>query len=238
MAPTTDDRDDDKAWLDALAGRPASVMDGRASRQVELLRQALDSRKGRLEAEVPVADEELFGRIEDDFLRARQGQSPHRGARRRQRDDESDGIYLLSIQPRALYRLRSSDLRPDLSGANSIRPKSHPWIWGLAAITLVALVTLQQWSPTGDNEHLILRGPADAVQIVDDPDARLAELTTLLKAEGATPEVQRDKNGTVRLTVTASDAVLDALATQRLQPQPQDGKVVLILQKPPADKKP
>jgi hypothetical protein len=212
MTPKTDDRDDDKAWLDALAGRSAAVMEGRASRQVELLQRALDARKSRLEAEVPVADEELFGRIEEEVLDSRRsGQSDAIGMGRFRIEDPSDAVS---------------------------RSHPRPWIWGLAAVTFVAFVTLQQWSQNGDNEHLILRGPADVVQFVDDPDARLVELTALLRAAGATPEVQRDKGGTVRLTVTASDAVLDALATQRLQPQPQDGKVVLILQKTAADNKP
>ena len=62
-----------------------------------------------------------------------------------------------------------------------------------------------------------------------DPQARLVSLQAALQAVGAAPRVSPLPDGRIRLEVTATPAVLDELARQRLEPLVVGGQVTLLL---------
>lgn len=79
--------------------------------------------------------------------------------------------------------------------------------------------------------RLILRGQG-TVLIVQDTQARAAELVVGLKAAGVEPTLQSDKLGSFQLKFLATDAALEYLNTQRIEAQPVDGWVTLTLMQP------
>ncbi|MFN9475570.1 hypothetical protein, partial [Acidovorax sp.] len=136
-----------------------------------------------------------------------------------------------------------SDGRAPVPGGQPIplpterRGRVHPWLWGLAAsIMLGTVLTASLWMTRGDGEHEVLRGPKETILIDSDPSARLAQLRVLLEGAGATPDVRVDKAGTIVITVAGTPQVLDALGGERIYPQPTDGKIILVIEKPAAQK--
>lgn len=105
-------------------------------------------------------------------------------------------------------------------------------VWGLAAtVVLVVGLGLQLggWFGSTDSADT-LRGGGPITQMqVSQPEARLAELLTGLQAAGARPEVRRLDGGRLQLRVTASEAVLDYLASQRIEPTLANGSLTLLL---------
>jgi hypothetical protein len=110
-------------------------------------------------------------------------------------------------------------------------------VWGLAASLLLGVsVLLQQggWLGAGDADRL--RGGSDraTMLLVNDPEARLVELLAGLRAVGASPQVERQAGGRIKLQMAGDPAVLDYLASQRIEPQLVNGQVSLILSPPSA----
>lgn len=111
--------------------------------------------------------------------------------------------------------------------------------WGIAASLVLGVALVFQLADpfNRDAEQDILRGGSNAtVLIVPDPEARLTELLGLLKAAGAEPTIKRSGDHSIILTTGATQAVLDALREQRIEPSVKDGQVTLIL-KPAAAKR-
>lgn len=65
MTEPTREHKDHEAWLAILAGREGALADGIAAAQATTLRKALQSRRARIEADLPVGDPALFSRILD-----------------------------------------------------------------------------------------------------------------------------------------------------------------------------
>jgi hypothetical protein len=59
-----------------------------------------------------------------------------------------------------------------------------------------------------------------------------------LRSVGEEPVIERLSNGSIVLTITASQNVLDYLDTQRILPKIVDGKTTLLLMRPQAGTKP
>ena len=200
--PAPDDNADAQ-WLAALAGQPDALADARLNQQAAALRQALQQRSRQLDEAVPAADAALWQQLQ--FRLRREG---------------------LLKQPPRWQRLPA---------------------WGLAAtVALAAGLGLQLggsaggwfggwlggWfggGPGGDSGADVLRGGPGLQLRVSQPEARLAELLAGLQAAGAKPTVSRPGGGRILLQVAASEAVLDYLASQRIEPPRADGLVTLLL---------
>lgn len=113
-------------------------------------------------------------------------------------------------------------------------------VWGLAATLALAVgLGLQLGGRPdgwfggwigGDSGADVLRGGGAGMQLrVSEPDARLVELLAGLQAAGAQPVVSRLGGGRIQLQVAPSEAVLDYLAGQRIEPPRADGVITLLL---------
>ena len=126
-----------------------------------------------------------------------------------------------------LFRLK----REGLLKAN--RPWHNPMLWGLAATLVLGVgVVLQMGGiyPGQDDADTLRGGGKATVLVVDNPEVRLVELLSGLKAAGVEPVVKRETGGLILLTAKSSDRVLDYLREQRIEPMVVDGMVTLSLQ--------
>ena len=149
---------------------------------------------------------------------------------------EADAALFEQLQ----FRLR----REGLTASPARRPQ---WpVWGLAATLLIGLAWVLQaggylkgdavMGDAGTGADTLRGGGPDTLLLVADPEIRLAELLAGLRAAGATPQVEPLGAGRIRLRVAASPAVLDYLASQRIEPDVTQGQIVLMLA-PPAAKR-
>jgi hypothetical protein len=203
---------DDAAWLATLAGQENTAADASTRAQAEALRTALQAQSQRMDSRVPLADDAQYQQL--------------------------------------LFRLRGERLAGNASPLTHVMEwgrargqmaaramASHNTLaWGLAAFAvLVVGVALQlnrvPQGSDGPDMRLILRGQG-TVLIVQDTQARAAELVAGLKAAGVEPTLQSDKLGSFQLKFLATDAALDYLNTQRIEAQPVDGWVTLTLMQP------
>ena len=129
------------------------------------------------------------------------------------------------------FRLR----REGLTGHHPAAAFATRWpVWGLAATVVLGVavyvgVASQHTPPEAATD--VLRGGAGQVLElrVADPQARLVSLQAALQAAGAAPRIFPLPDGRIRLEVTATPAVLDELARQRLEPLVLGGQVTLLL---------
>ena len=105
-----------------------------------------------------------------------------------------------------------------------------------ASLLLGVSVLLQQGGWLGAEDADRLRGGSEqaTMLLVNDPEARLVELLAGLRAAGAKPQVERQAGGRIKLQMAGDPAVLDYLASQRIEPQLVQGQVSLILARPKA----
>lgn len=125
-----------------------------------------------------------------------------------------------------LFRLRREGL------ASSSRGWRNPMLWGMAATIVMGVgVVIQMGNFDSDGyEKDILRGAEHAtVLIVTNPETRLVELQAGLQIAGEVPKIDRLANGSIVLTVKATEKVLAYLLTQRLEPEILGGNSVLKL---------
>lgn len=211
---------DDEQWLGALAGRADPSGDTKSNLQALALRRALQARAEVLEAKVPFADEDQYQKL------------------------------LLRLQREKLLASKSgwrtSPIWVKTTGVLGLSADVIPWkspmVWGLTAtlvIGIAAVINIQNSATEkSEAEFLLLRGGNVTTLIVKEPELRLVELLQGLRAAGEEPVVARISNGSIILTVTASQKVLDYLDTQRIVPTVVDGKTTLLLIQPKATSKP
>lgn len=220
MTPTPLPRDQDAAWLEALAGRPASELDEATRDEVERLRRALAQRKAELESLVPVAAERDFERLRERLM----VEQPE-----------------YTQRPSTVADDGSREVRDEAPGR---RPAANYAIfrWSIAAALVLGTALIVQMGVfdgrDGARDHEILRGEVTTSQIVEDPRARAAELQQLLQRAGASPVVEPLEDGRVVLRVPATPEVLEALGQQRILPQTKDGQIVLVLERPATSNSP
>jgi hypothetical protein len=244
MNRADDKRDDDAAWLETLAGRQTPVPDGRVTLQAASLRRALLVRRSRLEAQVPKSDQALCERILEEIEATEHAQASNKSRAAVDVDEASAGSSTRSISAGRFYRVPVQGTDGD--DEHVVRRRDHPvykagrnpWIWGFATMTLAAVIAIPIWlgSDGGDDELVLRSGPNVTAQIVADPDSRAKELSDLLQSAGVTPRLERRKDGAVVILIESTPEALDVLASQRLMPQPKDGKIVIWLEKPSSKK--
>jgi hypothetical protein len=125
-----------------------------------------------------------------------------------------------------LFRLRREGL------ASSSHGWRNPMLWGMAATIVMGIgVVIQMGNFDSDGyEKDILRGAEHATAlIVTNPEARLVELQAGLQIAGEVPKIDRLANGSIVLTVKATEKVLAYLLTQRLEPEVSGGNSILKL---------
>ncbi len=203
---------DDAAWLATLAGQSSSGLPPAERAQAEALRAALQAQSQRMDAHVPPADEAQYQQLL--FRLRREGLTGKTGA----------------MTPVIAWGRSKGQMAARAMASHSTLT------WGLAAfaVLMVAVALQLNRAPQGSDGpdmRLILRGQS-TVLIVPDPQARAAELVAGLKASGADPAVVVGQDGQIQLKFQASDAVLEFLNTQRIEPQAVEGWVVLTLQTP------
>jgi hypothetical protein len=104
--------------------------------------------------------------------------------------------------------------------------------YALAACLVLTVGILIRVNQAGEEseDDLVTRGGQSALtQVVDAPEARLQELATMSMAAGKVPTIVRHSDGRILLRIEATTSVLDALQTQRLEPDVKDGHVSLLL---------
>lgn len=129
------------------------------------------------------------------------------------------------------FRLR----REGLTGRNPAAAFVTRWpVWGMAATVVLSVAVYMgvasQHTPPEAATDVLRGGGAPVLELrVADPQARLASLQAALRAVGAVPRVSPLPDGRIRLEVSATPAVLDELARQRLEPSVVGGQVTLLL---------
>lgn len=125
-----------------------------------------------------------------------------------------------------LFRLR----REGLASSRS-RWRNH-MLWGLAATVVLGVGVVFQMGGLQhdqDDANTLRGGGQSTVLIVPEPEVRLAELLAGLKATGEEPTIKREVDGRIVLTVKGSEKVLEYLATQRIEPTLDHGKLTIEL---------
>jgi hypothetical protein len=113
-------------------------------------------------------------------------------------------------------------------------PWRSPAVWGLAAMLVLGVAVVMQSGGLlrNQSEADILRGGTATTLIVQEPEARLAELLVGLRAAGEAPVVKRIGNGAIVVTVVSSAKVQDYLGTQRIESTVIAGKITILLIRP------
>lgn len=213
---------DDEQWLNALAGRADPSGDAKTNFQAQALRRALQARAQTLEAKVPFADEDQYQNL------------------------------LLRLQREKLIAAKSgwrnSPAWVKTTGALGLSADVIPWkspmILGLTAtlvIGIAVVINMQNAAvEKSEVEIMRLRGSNATTQIVEEPEARLAELVQGLRAVGEDPVIERISNGSIVLTINANPKVLEYLETplNGASPAIVNGKVTLLLMRPKSAPKP
>lgn len=118
------------------------------------------------------------------------------------------------------FRLR----REGLGAKRPLGLTSPVWGWAASVVMAVALaVQITVPSTNRGDDQQITRGDSDTILIVEDPEARLAELIAGLNAAGEKPE------RSLVLKIRATDAVREYLSTQRIDAKKKDGYITLVL---------
>lgn len=149
-----------------------------------------------------------------------------REARLEARVPVADESLLQQLQ----FRLR----REGLTGRPAVALAARWPVWGLAATVVLGVAVYvgvaSQHTPPEATTDVLRGGVGQVLELrVADPQARLASLQAALQAAGAAPRVSLLPDGRIRLEVTATPAVLDELARQRLEPLVVGGQVTLLL---------
>ena len=112
-------------------------------------------------------------------------------------------------------------------GSGGVGAKAVP-IWSVAAIVAVAAVVIFQVRGPQTDESLVYRGdPSTTILIHDDPKRRESELSTALRQISQSVEVTQLSNGGFHLKVQQSQAVIDYLQTQRIEPVVVSGFITI-----------
>lgn len=205
----------DQQWLDALAGRPDASADSATNAQAQALRTAMMARRAAIEHATQNSDPAEFERLQARLMR--------------------EGL------------LTKADAKTAATPANWLSALLDKWMpaagggfaavprWSLAAnvvLGVAVVVQLGMLFSTADTETDVLRGGPATVMLVENPAARLAELTTGLDQVKAHYVVQRKPSGELHLLVQADEAALEYLLSQRIEPLVSEGVAVIALRKP------
>ena len=225
---------EDEQWLSALAGQPDPGADPKLNLQAEALRRVLMAKKELLETQVPVADAARYQQLLFRLRRENLPDSPEHGL-----VSQEDSLACASpwrgrkrLQSEDDYEDRQVKFPADGESLKTLKPIwRNPTLWGLAAtVVLVVGVVFQAGFLHQDQDDAhTLRGGQSTVLIVAEPEVRLAELVAGLRTAGEEPTVKREADGRIVLTVKGTEKVLEYLATQRIEPTLDHGKLTIEL---------
>lgn len=228
MDPSPDKQDEQ--WLSAIAGRPDLEADALLNQQAASLRRILLLRKAEAEGKISIPDDRLYQRILDQLQ-----QRPPAA----QTEPERPSSLLESL----LRWLGVSQTNP-LSGVATKNAEGtsfffQPRVFALAASVILAVIVLVKGdlltSPSEDESMVFRGGEADIVQVVDDPKARLEELSEVFQGFGVKARVAESgadtSNSKVLIEVPNTPEVRAYLEDQGFIPDPNKEKFIIVLKK-------
>jgi hypothetical protein len=124
------------------------------------------------------------------------------------------------------FRLRKEGLM------SSSRDWQNSMLWGVAATLVLGVGVVFQMGGLHhdqDDSNTLRGGGQSTILIVNEPEVRLAELLAGLRAVGEEPNIKRETDGRIVLTVKGTEKVLDYLTGQRIEPTLAQGKVTIEL---------
>ena len=205
---------DDQLWLDALSGRPDASANPVTNSQAQILRAAMVARRIAIEHAAANADPAAFGKLQARLQR--EGLLPQADGDTKQAPTHWLGALL-------------GKWLPARAGGSTALP-----VWSLVAnvvLGVAVIVQLGLFGSTHNTDADVLRGGITTVQLVPNPEARLAELASGLDQAKVHYVVLRKLSGEVHLLVQAEDAAFDYLLTQRIEPKVSEGIAVIVLRK-------
>lgn len=206
---------DDQQWLDALAGTPDASANLITNAQAQALRTAMVARRIAIEHAAANADPAAFEKMHARLQREGLLLQPDGDAK------QAPTNWLGALLGKWLTAR---------AGGSTALP-----VWSLAAnvvLGVAVIVQLGLFGSTHNTDADVLRGGITAVQLVPNPEARLAELAFGLDQAKVHYVVLRKPSGEVHLLVQAEDAAIDYLLTQRIEPKVSEGVAVIVLRKP------
>lgn len=198
---------EDQHWLDALSGKTAEGIDPLQLAQALAVRKALIERREAIEADAVATENTGLDKVRKRLQRE--------GLIEADRTSQSKKIWW----NRVMYILGF--------GASGKGARAMP-VWGVAAVLVVAvLVTFQVYGPQVDESQIYRGDPNTTTLIVDNPEQRANELAVGLRPLSPTTEIIQLPAGRYRLKVQGSQAVIDYLQTQRIEPVVVDGFITI-----------
>jgi hypothetical protein len=209
---TTENDREDTQWLASLAGRPDPTADPITNAQASALRNALQTRKAKLDAMVPHTDESQYQQL---LFRLRQ-----------------EG--LTGKQNSWIGVMQWGRAKGQL--AARVMTSHNTTAWAIAATAVLVIgVTLQmnllQQGQDASRMHEAFRS-GGTVLIEPNPKARAEELQLGLKATGTDTNVIAGPDGQFQLRFRSSAAALEYLNNQRIEPTEIEGFLTLTITAP------
>lgn len=212
MRDNMNEKDDDQ-WLAALAGKSDPQASESTNRQAALLRQAMLKRRAELENETANAEPSEFARLQKRL--------------------EAEGLISRADAAHSGSKAKGfmawlANVFPAKNGGVAALP-----VWSLAVnCALVVVVAFQFMSPSQDPyESNILRSSQNTLLKVDNPEARLIEISKLLDSAKISHVVDRKSNGTLILIIQASDEASFLLYEERIDVNIVDSLIKIEIQK-------
>lgn len=203
---------EDAQWLDSLAGRPDASADPITNTQASALRNALQKRKARLDAMVPHVDDiqyqQLLFRLRQEGFTGKQS--------------SWSGVMQWG-------RTKGQLAARVMTNHNTLG-------WGVAATAVLVIGvalqmnTLQQGQDASRTRDVFRSG--GTVLIEPNPKARAEELLRGLKAAGTDTNVIAGPDGQFQLRFKSSEAALEYLNNQRIEPTEVEGFLTLTITAP------
>lgn len=204
---TTENHKEDEQWLAALAGSPDADASPKLNAQANILRQALQRNKKKIDETIPAPNDAEFQRLRQRL--------------------QQDGL----IEETTIHRKESRPISAVLSWL-----WSTPQVLGFAAALVMGIgigFVMQEPHEAMQTEEglLTVRGNDQAtILIVDDPLARAIELRDGLIMAGGKPELRIEGKHIV-IFVKQTNAVIDYFMAQRIQaPKVKDGVISIVIE--------
>lgn len=204
---------DDDQWLTALAGKPDPQASEATNTQAALLRQAMLKRRAELENETANADPSEFARLQKRL--------------------EAEGLLSSADATHSANKAKGfmawlANVFPGKNGGVAALP-----VWSLAVnCALVVVVAVQFMSPSQDpNESNVLRGGGAFEVYVNDPSAKLTEITKELDARNIRYVVRIGDVQGYELLIQDDEDSMNFLIEKRYQVKSEGGVYILLIQK-------
>lgn len=246
---TNDIDRDNEDWLLALSGEPRQGADSFTNSQAEAIRSALKRRALAIEQESPEPSESGYHRL---LFRLKKeghigpGAEKKRLKDRAANDSSTYGSATGTSDATPFGNFSQYDLPPALrsargAGSHDASPsvaRTRSWYspaLGMAAVFVLgaALIFYMEIGNKKQEDPFALRGGEAAVLIVADQNEKVMQLVDALNPLGGEVKISREADGSVTLTVKATEKVIERLMEDRIQPDVKNGLIkISVVPKP------